>query len=328
MNKKIYRFFYKKKKIENFIVAAAIGNKCYNEFIKYSLPLWLRYCKQNNIGLLIFHDYIIKKNDINWKSATWQKHLFGEYILKNFNYIKNICLLDTDILINPFSPNIFNYLEKNKISVISHLKNLPYKNDENSIRKKIAFYRHNFFSKKYPLDSSITASNKQIFSFHNLKDPKNYFCMGVIVFNLKRYSNIIKDIYFRYSIKRKNITGGNEVFSNYEIQKRCKLKWIDYKFQTYWNFEIVEKYPFLFKYKKKKNQIIRMCVEASLRECYFLHFSGTWYECDHWKIKGIFQNKSLLKLEKKLILFKKKKLKNKIHSNRIVPSNISVIKKI
>lgn len=114
MRNSLYEIYHTPKKSKNFIVAAAIGPKAIREWKKYILNNWLIYCKNNNIGLLVFHKYIIKKSDNFWKPATWQKHLFGKYILENINNIENICLLDIDILINPHSPNIFNQLEKKK----------------------------------------------------------------------------------------------------------------------------------------------------------------------------------------------------------------------
>ena len=218
--KKIHKFFYKPIQSKNFIVAAAIGSEAMSEFKKYSLNLWLKYCRANNIGLLVFDEYIIPKTDAKWKSATWQKHLFGKYILDNIKGIENICLLDLDILINPYAPNIFNFLEKNKISVISHLKNLPYINSENLIRRKIAF--------------NLTMRNKQVFNFHGFKDPGNYFCFGVFMFNLKKYANFIHNTYYSYKTKVKSLTAGNEIFINYEVLTKCKVKWLDYKFQAYW----------------------------------------------------------------------------------------------
>ena len=328
VKKQIYKFYCRSKKSQNYIVAAAIGDQAISDWKKYAYQTWKRYCQLNDIGLLVFHNYIIPKESKYWKSATWQKHLFGKFILKNIKGIENICLLDLDILINPYSPNIFNYHIKNRISVVSHLKNLPYSNSENLIRRKIAFYRHNFYSKKYPLDSSLTMSNKEIFKYHQLKDPGNYFCFGVFLFNLKKYANFIDKTYYLYKPSEKSLTAGNEPFINYEVLTKCKVNWLDYKFQAYWLYELVEKYPFLYELKKKKNNLLKKCIESSLKENYFLHFAGSWYDGDHWKLKGIFSGYRFNNLVKKFLLYKYKKLRNKPHKFRIMPPGRSAIKKI
>ena len=58
--KKIYHFYHHSKS-QNYIVAAAIGEKAFREWKLYSYKLWITYCKKNNIGLLVFKDYIIDK---------------------------------------------------------------------------------------------------------------------------------------------------------------------------------------------------------------------------------------------------------------------------
>ena len=139
MGKKIYKF-YNYSKSGNYIVAAAIGNKSINEWKSYAFKTWMSYCKKNDIGLLVFEDYIIKKRSF-LENCYMAEKSFPEYILKNIKSVKitNICLLDLDILINPFSPNIFKNHFKDKISLVSQLKNLPYDNTDNIIRRKIAF---------------------------------------------------------------------------------------------------------------------------------------------------------------------------------------------
>ena len=327
--KKIYHFYHHSKS-QNYIVAAAIGEKAFREWKLYSYKLWITYCKKNNIGLLVFKDYIIDKKNPYWKSATQQKNLFGKFIVENITdiKIKNICLLDLDILVNPLAPNIFKSHKKNCISVVSQLKNLPYKNSDNTIRRKIAFFRKHFYDKSYPLDSSLTMSNKQTFNFHGFKDPGNYFCLGVLVFNVKKFSNFFSNIYYKYKPLTRSITGGNEPFLNFEIQKKTKINWLDYKFQVIWNFEVVEKYPFLYELKKNKGEIVKKCIESSLFDNYFVHFSGSWYDSDHWKIKNIFFNRKFMEMYKKFRRYKTRKLKNKPHKLRIIPKGLSKVKKI
>ena len=110
--------------------------------------------------------------------------LIGNYLLKEKINVTNVCYLDTDILINPFAPNIFSYHKNNKISLISESLNMPF--DLEYVRKKVSFYRNQYYSKKYPLDSSIFMDIKNKYLFHNLEPQKDYACAGVIIFNLKK----------------------------------------------------------------------------------------------------------------------------------------------
>ena len=68
------------------------------------------------------------------KIIGWSK------IKKNFPKIENICILDLDILINPFAPNIFEFIKKNKINLTS-LRKICRLNTKNN--KKMAFLEKN-----------------------------------------------------------------------------------------------------------------------------------------------------------------------------------------
>ena len=59
------------------------------------------------------------------------------------------------------------------------------------------------------------------------------------------------------------------------------------------------KYPFLYKLRKKHNNVIVDCIEASLSTSYFLHFAGSWYESYMWFHKKIYNTKSKIESNKK-----------------------------
>lgn len=276
----------------NYIVSIAIGKKYLKLWNEYFKKNWIIYCKKNNIGLIIITKDLIDKKNIFWKKPNWQKFLIGKYLEKKYSKkIKNICYLDTDIYINPFSPNIFDSHDEKKISVVSMFKNLPY--DLFETKKKISYLRHNFFSKKYPLDSSLFMNINQIYKYHNLKPQKDYFCSGMYVFNLKNFSRAMYEWFFKYTNRSTSITGGEQTHLNYEFFKKGKIKMLSYKFQSLWVYEIVNKYPFLYNKNFRKKELILECVEKSILENYFLHFAGSWHESDMFKLKKIFSKKKI-----------------------------------
>ena len=63
-----------------------------------------------------------------------------------------------------------------------------------------------------------------------------------------------------------------------------KIKILPYQFQSLWVFEIVNKFPFLYKKNLRKKELILECVEKSILENFFLHFAGGWGESDMCKI--------------------------------------------
>ena len=195
-----------KSKNKNYLVTLAIGGNFYLDWKKYALPLWKKYCLRNKIGLIVIKKDLISKNSEYWKKRQWQKMLVGAYLLKSGVLIKNICSIDTDILINPFAPNIFKQHNENKISIISESFNMPYNLE--FVRKKVSFYRNKYYSKKYPLDSSIFMSVKNKYLYHRLKPQNDYACTGVIVFNTKKFSGLMEKWFFKYKGNQNTLTGG------------------------------------------------------------------------------------------------------------------------
>ncbi len=314
---KAFKIILNSKNKNNYLVTIAIGKKCLNDWTDYAKPLWVKYCKINSLGLIVIVDNLISKDHPFWKKPTWQKMLIGNFLKESGIKINNICYLDTDILINPNSPNIFNHHDDKKISLVSLVKNLPYNLD--FIRRRISFNRNRFYSKRYSLESALFMSVKQIYKHHKLKAQKDWACAGLIVFNSKKFSMIMKKWFFKYKKNVKTYTGGgDQPIFNYEMFKLGRVKIIDYKFQAIWMYEMAFKFPFLYEYGLKKNKIIKKCIETSLEDNYFLHFAGSWYEGQMWKIKNFLKNKINLEQNKSFQRYLKKKIYGK-SKGRILP---------
>ena len=114
-------------KSKNYICTILIGGNYEKEWKKFAKRTWFKYCKKNGLGLIIFRDHLISKNNPNWKTPHWQKLLIGIKLIKNKVKVDNVCFLDSDILINhDMSPNIFKFYNSKKIGLISKYKNLPF----------------------------------------------------------------------------------------------------------------------------------------------------------------------------------------------------------
>jgi hypothetical protein len=273
---------------KNAITTIAIGGEYYDEWEKYAKPSWLLYCEKHDLGLLVVKGDLIEKSDKFWKKPTWQKLLIGRSIKNRGINASNICYLDTDIIINPFAPNIFNEHNEESISLVSLRSNLPF--SYHKTLKKIAFYRNKKLSSDYPLDSALFISLEDLYQYHDLPPQKDEACMGLIVFNVNNFYEIMESWFYKYDKEVFSITnGGDQTHLNYEIQKYGKVKWLDYKFQALWVFEMSNYYPFL--YNKKCNSSLKAdCINTSIFQNYFLHFPGLWIEGGMWKDSKILNN--------------------------------------
>lgn len=295
-------------KSQNYFCTLNIGKKYYDNYIKYSYPFFRSYCKKNDIGIFVITKDLISDKSVYWKNASWQKLLAPKMLLEKYPKIKNICMIDSDVLINNEAPNIFNYHKKNFISVVSLRTNMPY--DWENTTRLMAFLRNKFYSKKYPLDSALNISIKDLYKYNKLQPQKHLFCAGIYVVS-KIYFDQFYKFFFNYKKNIRTITGGGEqTHFNYFVQKNFKTNILNYKFHAQWTYEMANYYSFLYtKNFKKNSNVISACIENSLKNNYFLHFAGSWDEGLMWKTKlNFFLGKDFLN---KFKIYKKSKLKRK-----------------
>ena len=198
--------------------------------------------------------------------------------------VKNICHLDTDIIISPLAQNIFNFHDNESISVISLRRGLPYSYD--MALREMAFFRNKYYDIKYPLDSVLFSTISDLYINNGLSVPKiaDEVCSGVFVYNVDRYLDFFEEIFFSVDRNVKTLTndGDQTHFNHYVLNEN--VKFLSYKFQTMWVFEQAVKYNFLYSHPNKN--MIKKCIKSSLLGCHFLHFAGSWHESDMWKNKN------------------------------------------
>jgi hypothetical protein len=277
-------------KSRNLLTTIAIGGEYYKTWYENAFPNWEKYCKRHDLGLIVFDKDLISHKDKLWKKANWQKLLIADTLKNSSLSLNNICYLDTDILINYKSPNIFDDYKSETIGLVSMFKNMPFSIDES--RRKISFLRHKYYDEKFPLDSAMFMTIDQIYLYNNLPIQDDYACTGLIMFNVDNHSDLMRQWFNKYDKNVLSLTnGGEQSHVNYEIQKWGNITWLDYKYQALWNYEMAIKYPFLYSYGRSKENLIKECIEASLMTNYFLHFAGSWYESEMWKLGVVFGSK-------------------------------------
>jgi hypothetical protein len=261
----------------NWLVTLAIGEKYLERWKRTVAESWILYAELNNLGIIVITDHLISQNDKHWKKPNWQKLLIAKTLNKYELGIKLICYLDTDILINPYSKNVFLYYKKNKVGVVSLRKNLPF-NYDNTLRK-LALLRNKYIDVNYPLDSALFISLKDLYEYHKLPIQDDEFCSGLLLFDPITIEGEMHQWFFVYDQEIKTITnGGDQTHINYHIFSSNLANVIPYEFQAIWSFESANYYPFLYMEKFKDLNGFKKCVQSTLLRVNFLHFAGQWPE--------------------------------------------------
>ena len=289
------RIYINPGKSRNILATIAIGKTYLDDWEANAMPSWLDYCNRHDLGLVLFDVDLIAQEDPLWKKATWQKMLIGSLLSDKLPSVYNVCYLDTDILISPFAPNIFENYQSEKIGLISQLNNLPYPLHETL--RRLAFMRHHYYDNKYPLDSALFMNIQQYYDFHDVEPQLDIACMGVFVFNVENHQKLMRSWFNKYDKNVDTLTGGgDEPLINFEMQAWGNIQWFPYKFQAIWNYEMSWKYHFLYDFGRYNKDLIQECIEASLYSNHFLHFAGSWFESDMWKLGPVFNGKKKINL--------------------------------
>ena len=263
--------------------------------MKYAYHTWEMYCHRHDLGLILFDEDLISPDHPKWKKANWQKYLIPSAIVDDGLAVNNVCHLDTDILISPLAPNIFDQHDERKIGVVSLRTGLPYPHLE--LCRRLAFARNRHYSNDYPLDSALFISLTDLYSSIKAPVQRDEACSGVFVFSVQTHKDLFSGFYGNYEKTVASPTsGGDQTHFNYLVQSNNLQHWLDYRFQAQWTYEMAWKYPFLYSNFRDDHQVIKTCIEASLFSNYFLHFAGSWYESEMWEQVKVFDTPESLEM--------------------------------
>ena len=263
--------------------------------MKYAYHTWEMYCRRHDLGLILFDEDLISPDHPKWKKANWQKYLIPSAIVDAGLTVNNVCHLDTDILISPLAPNIFDSYDNKKIGLISLRTGLPYPHLE--LCRRLAFARNRHYSREYPLDSALFIILTDLYASIAAPAQLDEACSGVFLFNVQTHEELFSEFYGKFEKTVLSPTsGGDQTHFNYLVQSNDLQQWLDYRFQAQWTYEMAWKYPFLYSKYRDDHSIIRECIEASLFSNYFLHFAGSWYESEMWEQVTVFDTPESLEM--------------------------------
>jgi hypothetical protein len=265
----------------NVLATIAIGENYLKPFLEYALHTWQMYAERHDLGIIVFDEDLIPRDHPKWKKVNWQKYLISSALSNAGVGATRIASLDTDILINPIAPCIFDAHDPLRVGVVSLRSGLPYPYHE--LLRRVAHLRHRYFSDDYPLDSGLFASLSQLFEAAGLPPQRDEACSGVFVFDSQVFGQVFTDFFHNYDgTVESPTTGGDQAHFNWLVQSKAWDQWLDYRYQAIWVWEMAWKFPFLYTLDRKDDGLVRRCIEASLSTNYFLHFAGSWYESDMW----------------------------------------------
>jgi hypothetical protein len=262
------------------LATIAIGENYLKPFLEYALHTWQMYAERHELGIIVFDEDLIPRDHPKWKNPYWQKFLIPQALGRYDSRIKRITCLDTDILISPLAPDIFGAVDPDRVGVVSKRFGLPYPRED--VLRRVAFLRHHFFDKRYPLDSSLFASIPAMYQNVGLDPQEDDVNSGVFCLTLSEHGDLFTDLFDCYDRSKTELDAWEQIFFNHFIFSRGLAQRIDYRFNCLWILEAAWKYPSIYE-APTDTTLARQAIESSLWTNYFVHFAGSWHESKVWK---------------------------------------------
>lgn len=263
------------------LVATATGGTYFEDFVLFSLPFWRIYAEKHDLAIVVVRDSSFAENLPVGPGGAWLKMLIPTYVRNLLPSIERLALVDTDVIMNPSAPNVFEFTPPGQIGVVSQTQGLPF--DLLLAKKRMAYLRKSYYAAQYPLDSLLFATPEQIFVAEGLDPHPDSFCSGLVVLDV-----LDADLFARWyrevdgRVLRKANAWEQTYLNHKVLEHGCN--WMPYEFQAIWNLEMAVNHPALYILGNLEGALAsRLAVSSTLVNRFFLHFAGSWPESWAWR---------------------------------------------
>lgn len=274
------------------IVTLAIGKPYEAMFNKHCQPSWSRYAKKHGFDLIVITDPLDDSQRAKSRTPAWQKCLiFKDPRVQQYD---RVVWVDTDILINPNSPDVTFDVPLEKIGVVDEAAT-PHKDD-------LKLYLQRFYRYFYPDDNTRTdvanaPSQAMVEYLKYAFNPSAYYNdfglegnfesivqTGMMVLS-PQHRELLEHVYHNYEDKGPEWNYEQRPLG-YEILTQNKEFWMSTKFNMTWVMLKAIQYPFLDAPSTLRERLlakvgidaraslISECMTASFLNNYFLHYAG------------------------------------------------------
>lgn len=282
------------------LVTLAIGKRYENNFNNYCRATWSSYSKKNGFDLIVITNPLDDSALANSRSPAWQKCL----VLSHEEVCKydQIVWIDSDVMINPQSPDICKDVPIEKISAVDEYAT-PSKQEHPFYLERT--YQH------WSNECAQFISSPTTTDFHKDYGLEGEFDSvvqtGVMVLSPRLHKDILEHVYYSYEDKGAPCYNYEMRPLSYEIIRNDLAHWLSPRFNLLWIFSKQFHYPFLDSYSNSyqmnlrktlrrvsldpRASLLRKCTTTTFLNNYFLHFAGTAHEMKYvdTKVSSVFE---------------------------------------
>jgi hypothetical protein len=276
------------------IVTLAIGKSYEAMFEQYCKPLWSLYAEKHGLDFILITQHLDNSPRAQSRTPAWQKCLiFSDPRVQKY---EQVVWIDTDILINPNSPDVTMDVPLEKIGVVDEAAT-PSQDDLKLYLER--FHEHFYPGGKKISIENIDAPNQSMQEYLKYSfNPSAYYNdfglegkfesivqTGVMVLSQKYHRELLEHVYYGYEDKGPEWNYEQRPLG-YEILKQKQEFWMSTKFNMTWVILKALFYPFLDSRATLKERVFRkfgvdpraslisQCMTATFLNNYFLHYAG------------------------------------------------------
>lgn len=278
------------------IVTLTIGKKYIRNFRRFCDGPWKAYAQKHSLDLIVLTDSLDSTSRAQSRSPAWQKCLILSQ--REIQKYDQVAWVDSDILINPRSPNIFDNVPIEMIGAVDDYATPNKEDHEVGLERLYEHWSQNGI--KFIRNLTATEYHK------NFGLPGEYQSVvqtGVLVLSPKYHNDLFQHVYNEYDDKGPAYWNYEMRPLSYEILKHNLAYWLNPKFNMPWSYTKQFLYPFLNTQNTFIHILLKMsgltlkaslttkCATTAYLNNYFLHFAGSADEMKYvnQKITSIFQ---------------------------------------
>ncbi len=273
------------------LVTLAVGKAYEANFDKYCRNLWSLYAEKHGFDLIVITQQLDQSPRAQSRNISWQKCLI--FSVPEVQAYDRVVWVDSDILINPNSPDVTSGVPFDKIGAVDQAAT-PSKEDLQLYLKRFredfsSDVKHGFIEHAETLSPAMAEYLDYAFNptayYNSVGLPGEFESIvqgGVMVFS-PHHQEMLEHVYHTYEDIGPNY---EQQPLGYEILKQKKEFWLSPKFNMTWVILKALTYPFLDSKSTLRERILKKvgvdsraslisnCMTASFLSNYFLHYAG------------------------------------------------------
>jgi hypothetical protein len=263
------------------LVTLALGEKYETNFRSFCHDSWTSYARRHNVDIVVITHTLDNSARAASRSPAWQKCLILDQ--EQLRQYDQVAWVDSDILINPQSPSVFENVPLEMIGAVDAYAT-PNREDYRIALERL--YEH------WKKNGVAFISNLSATEYHNAfgleGDFESVVQTGVMVLSPRYHNSLLQDVYNTYEDKGGAHWNYEMRPLSYEILRNKRAYWLNPKFNMGWAYFKQCVYPFLIARGQRipMRRILRFmaerkCATTAFLNSYFLHFAGCAEEMRH-----------------------------------------------